>query len=151
MHKSTRPNLDTNANNSNGLSAVLAHHDAEIVNLSARMTGVEQSVNTLSDQQRNGFATMAAQFADLKSSLLRIDSAPKLDVHKIISSVVAIAILFSMIVGGIIWVTQSQFSGVVARQEAWNAAIMKTVERHDGVLQRRNEDRAMIGLTSKDR
>lgn len=128
MHNSTRPKI---ANGPDGgpsaLLTTLAHHDAEIVNLSARMTGVENSVKTLGDQVSVGFSA-------LTSKLDRLDSAPKIDMHKTIGSVVALAVLFSMVVGGIIYITNSQSAAVIAEQKSFNGSIGRLVEKHEAEI-----------------
>lgn len=122
-----------NLRHGNDLRSVLAHHDAEIVNMSKRMSNVEDVVKGLSSQQQSGFAM-------LNSKLDRIDGAPKLDLHRVISSVVALAVLFSMTVGGIIWVTNavtgSQYSGLMGEQKAYNAAVVKALEKHEKLIDR---------------
>lgn len=118
-----------------GIEAAIAHHDAEIVNLSARMSGVENSVITLGNETRAGFSQVGIQFADLKSTLQHLNSAPKVDVHRIISSVVAIAVLFSMIIGGIIYINNSQTAALVAEQKAFNSNVARTLEKSEDKLQ----------------
>jgi len=106
------------------LVTTLAHHDAAINGLSGRMTGVEAGLNKLQDDVHNGFngmqQTMTAAVGALSSKFDRIEARPSLDVHKVIGSVVSVAVLFSMVCAGIIWITTSQFSGFIAKQDAIN-------------------------------
>lgn len=109
-------------------ATTIAHHDAAITNLSGRMHGVETGLRTLQGEVHSGFANLSNGLSTITSKL---DSQPKIDVHKTISSVVTIAVLFSMIVGGIIWVTTAQFSPMIAKQEAFNASISRILDKHD--------------------
>lgn len=106
------------------LAATLAKHDTAIDALTGRMAGVEQGVKTLQGEVHHGFTaierSLQASNAALSSKLDRVEATPKLDVHKFIASTAAIMVMFSMLVGGIIWVTQSQFAGFVAKQDAIN-------------------------------
>ncbi len=61
-----------------------------------------------------------------------------------VDPVVAIAVLFSMIVGGIIWVTTSQFAGVVAEQKAFNSTVAKSLDRHEAQIESLNGWRATV-------
>jgi hypothetical protein len=111
------------------ITAQLAHHDAAISGLSGRMTGVEQGLKTLQGEVHHGFLSLG-------SKLDKIDAAPKFDFHKTVSTVLKLALLFSMVVGGIIWVTTNQFSGVVATQKATNDSLIAKIERHEGMLEK---------------
>lgn len=109
--------------------ATLAHHDARIDNLSSRMTGVESSIKGLGD-------AMVDQFGQLKSKLDRADARPSFDIHKTVSTVLALAVLFSMVVGGILWVGSSQLAPIAAK-----------VERHDAALERLTNASAWTATT----
>lgn len=78
--KSKRPPIAAGADGISGtetdlraLASTIIHHDAEIVNLSARMTGVEASVQTLSKDQTVGFSkvhqTINDRFAALTQAI----------------------------------------------------------------------------------
>lgn len=101
--------------------ATLAHHDAAIQNLGGRMSGVETGLRTLQGEVHAGFK-------DLGSKLDRLDSAPKFDFHRTVQTVLALALLFSIVVGGIIWVTITQTEAKFATQELTN---IQTRERMD--------------------
>lgn len=114
-----------------GITQQLAHHDAAISALGGRMTGVESGLKTLQGEVHQGFAGMGQTLTSLNSKFDTLAARPTFDVHKTIGTVVSLAVLFSMVVGGIIWVTTSQFSGVVAEQKSFNQTVTKTLERHD--------------------
>lgn len=114
-------------------ATTLAHHDAAIGNLSQRMHGVETGMRTLQGEVHTGFSTLNSQFAQLGSGLStlnsKLDAQPKFSLHESVSTVLALSVLFSMVVGGIIWVTTSQFSGVVAEQRSFNSSISTRVDK----------------------
>ncbi|MBS0243046.1 MAG: hypothetical protein JSS20_12780 [Proteobacteria bacterium] len=114
------------------LVATLAQHDAAITALGGRMSGVETGLRTLQGEVHSGFTSLA-------SKLDRLDAAPKFDFHKTVSTVTTIAVLFSMIVGGIIWITTSQFSGVVAKQEAVNERDQRRLDWQAAEIAKINE------------
>lgn len=87
----------------------LAHHDAAINGLAARLGHVEKTLGdhgSILHRIENAVTTQSAR--------------PQFNFHQTVSTVTTIAVLFSMIVGGIIWITTSQFSGFIAKQEAIN-------------------------------
>lgn len=122
------------------LSAVLAHHDSEIKNLGGRMHGVETGLRTLQGEVHSGFAGVQQAMGGLGGSLAtlnsKLDSAPKFDAHKYITTIVSLAVLFGMICTGIIYISGSQFSAVIAEQKAFNASIAKTVEKHEARIEK---------------
>ncbi len=129
MHepKGTKGAMSSNPNNHDGLMATLAHHDAAIVNLSSRVTSVEASIKSLADTVAHGFSTLTSQVD-------KIGFRPTFDFHKSVQIVMHIAILFSMVVGGIIWVTTGQFAAHFARQDSINTSVH---DRLDKLEQRR--------------
>lgn len=100
------------------LRATLAHHDARLDNLSSRMTGVESGLKSLGTDMVAGFQTLG-------SKLDRVDARPHFEVHKTVSTVLSLAVLFSMVVGGILWVGSSQLAPIAAK-----------VDRHDAAIER---------------
>lgn len=73
-----------------------------------------------------------AGFHSLGSKLDRLDAVPKFDIHRTVSTVTTLAVLFSMVVAGIIWVTTGQFGGLVEKQKLLNEHLeqrMSDVER----------------------
>jgi len=121
------------------LANTLAHHDAEIRTLGGRMSGVESGLKTLQGEVHRGFG-------DLSSKLDKLDARPTINLHQAVSTVVGLAVLFSMVVGGIIWVTSSQFSGVIAEQKGVNAATNARMERHEALLDKLAE---RLGWTAR--
>lgn len=121
-----------NKSGTDGLVATLAHHDAAIVNLSSRMTGVESSVKSLSDDVHMGFSSLSSKFD-------KLDSRPHFDFHTSVRTILSLAVLFSMMVAGIIWVTTGQFGGVVAEQKSFNETMKARVEKHEDTLERISE------------
>lgn len=107
--------------NRGDLMATLAHHDAQIGALGGRMSGVENQMRTLQGEVHTGFAALG-------SKLDKIDAAPKFDFHRTVSTVTTIAVLFGMIVSGIVYITTGQFSGAWSKQESLNASLQKRVD-----------------------
>lgn len=137
------------------ITAQLAHHDAAIGALSGRMSGVESGLKTLQGEVHHGFANvthnvnqqiggLAQTITGLNSKLDRLDAAPKFDFHKIVGTVVSLAVLFGMVCGGIIYITQSQTAAVVAEQKIFNQTVAKGLERHEQQITEINGWRATI-------
>ncbi len=118
----------------------LAHHDEQISALGGRMTGVETQMRTLQGEVHTGFAavqsSMNSQIGSLASKLDKLDAAPKLDFHKTVATVTTIAVLFSMIVGGIIYITTGQFAGAWSRQDAFNSHMTSRIESIESQTQK---------------
>lgn len=91
----------------------LAHHDAEISNLSGRITGVEAGLKGLQTDVTHGFS-------DISSKIEKINARPSFEMSSILSIVKDAAVLVGAAVAAIIWVTTGQFSGTVARQDETN-------------------------------
>lgn len=104
------------------LRETLAHHDAAIQSLGGRMSSLETGMRTLQGEVHSGFTALG-------SKLDRLDAAPRFDFHQTVSTVTTIAVLFSMIVGGIIYITSSQFATTVARVEAHESALANLNEK----------------------
>jgi len=111
------------------LVATLAHHDAEIRTMGGRLTGVEQNLHTLQSEVHNGFQVLG-------SKLDKIDAVPRFNFGQTVETVLHIAVLFSMVVAGIVWVTTGQFSGVVAEQKSINARVEEQMTKRDDQIQR---------------
>ena len=135
------------AQSASDFRTTLAHHDAQITNLGGRISGVENGLRTLQGEVHTGFANVTQNVTQqingvvsvmngLSSKLDRMDAAPKFDFHKTVSTVTTIAVLFSMIVGGIIWITTGQFSGAWSKQDAFNQQISRRVEANEEMMQR---------------
>lgn len=107
--------------------AVLAHHDAAIHTLGTQM-------KTLQGEVHLGFSSMTSTLSGLSSKLDRLDARPSIDIHKTVGTIQSLAILFSMVVAGIIYVTSSHTAAQFAKQEMSNAAIEKQLGQHDEAL-----------------
>lgn len=108
------------------LRAVILQHDTHINSLNGRLGHVEKTLEghgMILNQHGN-------LLQDIKTAVTRQDARPTFDFHKSVSTVLALAVLFSMVVGGIIWVTQLQFASIVAEQKGVNAAVAKVLDRH---------------------
>lgn len=136
---SIKGQTDRGDHSRNGLMQTLAHHDAEIRTLGGRMGGVETGLRTLQGEVHTGFSL-------LSQKLDRVDARPTLDLHKAVGTVLALAVLFSMVVGGIIWVTQNQFSGIVAEQKALNSSLSQRTDKNEAIIEKLAE---RVGWTPK--
>lgn len=110
------------------LMQTLAHHDAAINTLGGRMTGVERNLTALQGEVHQGFSAINTALSGLNSKIDQFGSRPQLDVHKTVSTVTTLAVLFSMVVAGIIFVTTGQFSGMIAEQKGFNASVRADVD-----------------------
>lgn len=110
------------------LTATLAHHDRELGSLANRMGHVEK---TLGEH--------GSILHEIRQAVTKHDAQPRVDVHRAVSTVVALAVLFSMVCGGIIWITTSQFSGIVAEQRSLNTELKSRTEKHDLMLDKLSE------------
>lgn len=99
------------------LAQSIAHHDAAIEGLGTRMAGVEGTIRTLQGEVNSGFHGVNATLAQLTSKMNRFDARPSFDFHKTVSTVTTLAVLFSMVVGGIIYVTSAQTAKNFAEQK----------------------------------
>ncbi len=107
------------------LLQTLANHDAAINTLGGRMSGVETSVHKLQGEVHSGFAALGSKLDKMDAQQ---DAQPKYEFHKVIQSVRDLAILFSMVVGGIIWITTGQFSGIIAKQDSLNGVVVERLK-----------------------
>ena len=134
------------ADGENDLSATLARHDTAIQSLGGRMHGVESGLKTLQGEVHQGITKLSGENSSIKEALAslgsKFDSRPTFDAHRTIQSIAYLAGLFSLVVGGIIWVTNNQFAGVVAEQKAFNGTVNKLLDRHDTRIQS-NENRVL--------
>lgn len=123
----------------NTLMHTLAQHDAAINGLSSRIGHVEK---TLGD---HGNILHTIEKAVTRQDG-KIDGRPIFNFHQAVGTVLALAVLFSMVVGGIIWVTTSQFAGVLAKQESINANLNERAGKHEAVIEKLAE---RVGWVSK--
>lgn len=103
---------------------MLAHHDAAIGGLSSRIGHVEK---TLVDH--------GTVLHRIENAVTKQDAKPTFDFHRTVGTVTTLAVLFSMVCGGIIWITTSQFASMATK-----------VDRHDAVLERMAEK---LGWTAR--
>ena len=110
--------------NATDVSVTLAHHDQAIQHLGGRITGVENGLRTLQGEVHTGFTSiqtsMAHQISGLASKLDKIDAQPKFNFHQTVKTVTTLAVLFSMVVAGIIYVQNSQNAGALVEQKLLN-------------------------------
>lgn len=85
----------------------LAHHEAAIVNLANRQSSLETSVHGLTKEVHAGFSQLSQTLGNLSS---KFEARPALNIHQISQTIFVWACLFSMVVGGIIYVCTAQFS-----------------------------------------
>lgn len=104
--------------------ATLEHHDKELTNLAGRVGSLEVKLDA-------GFASVREAIAQQKQGVVSLKDA--------VSVVLSLAVLFSMVVGGIIWVTTNQFAGMVAEQKSMNMETKSRIERHDVILEKLTE------------
>ena len=108
-----------------GLLQTLAHHDAAIGGLSTRMGHVETGIRSIQSEMSHGFR-------DLSAKLAVNDARPQFNFHQTISTIVAIAILFSMVCGGIIYIVNGQNATSAAEQKH----LVGRVDKHDQIIER---------------
>ena len=111
------------------LATTLATHDAAITTLGGRMTGVESSVRTLQGEVHSGFSALG-------SKLDKLDSRPQINFHETTKTVLSLAVLFSMVCGGIIYITNSQSAAERARQEVLNGSLTEKLTKAEDVLEK---------------
>lgn len=116
------------------ITQTLAHHDAAISTLGGRMTGVESGLRTLQGEVHSGFAQLGVTLNAVNSKIDRFDARPQFDFHRMVGTIVGLAVLFSMIVGAIIWLTTSQFAGVIDK-----------VSKHENIIDRLNDKLQWLG------
>lgn len=114
---------------SKNIVETIAHHDAAIGALGHRMQGVENGMKTLQGEVHTGFNQISSSLGSLNSKIDKIDARPHVDFHKTVATVTSLAVLFSLVVGGIIWVVLSQSSVISERVTRHEQAIEKLSER----------------------
>ena len=107
---------------STDLRETLVHHDAAIQSLGGRMSSLERGMSTLQGEVHTGFSALG-------SKLDRLDAAPKFDFHQTVSTVTTMAVLFSMVCAGIIYITGSQFATTQAQVAQHDKSIAKINEK----------------------
>jgi hypothetical protein len=90
-------------------------------------------LRTLQGEVSHGFAAITsninAQIGALSSKIDKFEGRPQFNFHETVKTVVSLAILFSMTVGMIIYVTTSQNAAVLAEQKTLNEHRTKQIEQ----------------------
>lgn len=112
----------------------VAYLEAGHDDLGRRLGGLEKGFHVLQGEVHTGFANIQGGFSDLKSKIESVNARPTFNPHEMIRSVLSLAILFGMIVTGIIWITTGQFGGIIAEQRAYNSGVSDKLKEHSEVL-----------------
>lgn len=105
------------------LLKTLAHHDAAIVTLGGQM-------KTLQGEVHSGFASINSTLLTMNSKLDKQEARPTFNIHETIRTVQSIGLTVGLIVGGIIWIVNGSFSGMVAEQKALNQSVVERLKEH---------------------
>lgn len=103
---------------SDDLMQTLIKHDGLIQGLGSRIDHVEK---TLGDH--------GAALSRIEQAVTKVGARPEFDFYKTVKTVQSLAVLFAMVVGGVIWITTSQFSNVAVSVERHDKAIEQLSER----------------------
>jgi hypothetical protein len=120
------------------ITGQLAHHDNLIHGLSSRIGHVEK---TLSDH--------GTVLQEIRIAVTRTDAQPKMDFHKLVTSIVSIAALFGMVCGGIIYIATKEFGGLISEQKSFNQGISRRVDRHETQIDQINIWRTTVVRNGK--
>lgn len=120
------------------IAGQLAHHDTLIHGLSSRIGHVEK---TLSDH--------GTILQDIRVAVTRTDARPQFDLHRSVTTVVSLAVLFGMICAGIIYIATKEFSGLVAEQKSFNQAVTRRIDRHEQQIDQINIWRTTVFRSGK--
>lgn len=135
------------------LQRTLAHHDTAITGLTQQVRQMQGDMRSLQVEVHGGFTSIrqdiAKEIGALASRFDKLDARPQFNFHQSVSTVLQLAVLFSMVVTGIIWVTTGQFGGMVAEQKSLNAEIRVRLEKHDALLDRLAERSGWSTTTKK--
>jgi hypothetical protein len=110
------------------IKETVAQHQSEIAALGGRMSGVETGLRTLQSEVHTGFAAISTMMHKVDSKIDRFDQRPQFNVHQWIGTLLSLSILFVMIVSGIIYVAQSQFSAVITKQDGINDRLAEKID-----------------------
>lgn len=101
-----------------------------------RLSGLEKGFSILQGEVHSGFAALTSKIDQLRA---HNDAQPKFDLGKIIQGVRDAAILFSMLVAGIVWVVSGSVNGVFVKQDGLNIVVAdKLKEQSDAIKQMHN-------------
>jgi len=120
------------------IAGQLAHHDTLIHGLSSRIGHVEK---TLSDH--------GTVLQEIRVAVTRSDAQPRFDIHRAVTTVVSLAVLFGMVCAGIIYISTKEFSGLVAEQKSFNQAIVRRIDRHETQIDQINIWRTTVVRNGK--
>lgn len=109
------------------LHQTLAHHDAAIVALGTRVGHVETKLD--------GHDKKLDQIIH---AVTRADAVPRFNFHQTVTTVVSLAVLFSMVCGGIIYIVRAQSDAVLTEQKAFNSVVSRTLDKHDTAIEKLN-------------
>lgn len=102
---------------SDELIQTLIKHDGLIQGLGSRIGHVEK---TLGDHGQS--------LSRIEHAVTKQGAKPEFNFYQAVKTVQSLAVLFAMVVGGVIWITTSQFSNVAS-----------TVDRHDKAIEQLSE------------
>lgn len=120
---------DTDIMAGSDIQATVAQHNAEIAALGGRMSGVETGLRTLQSEVHTGFAGINNIMHKLDSKIDSFGQRPQFNFHQTVSTVTTLAVLFSMIVGGIIYIIQQQ-----------NAVVLQSVSSNSTDVNKMKDD-----------
>lgn len=107
------------------LARLVQHHDGQLEGLNARVGHVEKTLN--------GHGMM---LQDIKDAVTKQDARPTFDFHQTVSTVTTLAVLFSMVVGGIIYIVTQQNSTFVQTVNANSQDLGKIKDDVDSLKQK---------------
>lgn len=113
----------------------VAYLEAGHDDLGRRLGGLEKGFHILQGEVHTGFSNIQTGFSDIKSKIESLNARPTVNIHEVVRTVLSLAILFGMVVSGIIWITTGQFGGIVAEQKAHNQAVTEKLKEHSERLQ----------------
>lgn len=120
----------------------LIEHDSAIKGLSADMSGLKVEVQGIHKAMNSHHSDLSSKFDKI---MARSDARPDFDPHKWIGTILSIAVLFGIIVGGIIYVSNAQFAGTLAKQEAFNDNVKEKLGDHDKQITDQGQALAEVG------
>lgn len=77
-----------------------------------------------------------SSFSELKSMISTINARPTFNVHETIRTVQSLGLTVGLIVGGIIWIVNGSFSGMIAEQKALNHAVVERLKEQKADIDR---------------
>jgi hypothetical protein len=102
----------------------LVEHEQAIKGLSDDVGGLKLEVQGIHKAMNLHHHDLSSKFDKL---MAKDDARPVFDPHKWIGTILSLSILFVMIVSGIIYVAQSQFAAVIAKQDILNSNVNQSL------------------------